>query len=244
MIGDGAFEADELEDLVDRIQIGDRTEGAQAIRQIMERSGGSRDIGAEVRRVHAQDRVRGEIQSALTAFHERYPDLVQDDLVAQSGLTAIGREIEKDLKEMGVTDEALGRVRGNDGLMLQAYTEMRTAGKGRPPEEIFGAVGDEMSKRYGFRARGTARVGGVRRVNGADPDVEAREQEKRREAIYNMRAARGYRTDDATVAAPVRGAGVDRSDKQREATRAYIAKRNRRDDEKRNGVRNQNPDAY
>jgi hypothetical protein len=240
----------ELEDLVEQIQVGDRTEGAQAIRKIMERTAGSRDIGAEVRNVQALDRAKAEVDEALAAFKERWPEMVSDELLAQSGLTVIRREIEKDLKrEYGTTDEALEPVRENSAVMTQAYLKMRVDGKGRPANEMFGVVGEILGRRFNIRPQAPGRVGEVRRVNPGDPEVIAREEEKRRAAIHKARADRGYSNDEEFIA-PIRRSTVVQTDRQREAeakraadSRTYMEQRLASHHNKRNAG-SQSPDAY
>lgn len=224
MQDDDNFQDDELEEIADQIQVGDRTEGAQALNKLIERAGSRRDIGAEVRRVQRQDTVNAEIQTALKGFADRYPTILQDELLADSGMTVIRREIEKDLKELGADDEALKPIRGSTATMLRAYTEMRMAGRGRAADEIFGVVGEEMRTRYNIRP-----------VSGRTPQ----------QVIREARAARGFANDEGHVA-PVRSARApsDAEQKRQDAARAHMEQRRARYDNVRNGIRSQNPDAY
>jgi hypothetical protein len=122
-------------------------------------------------------------------------------------------------------------------------------GKGRSASEMFGVVGEVMGRRYNIRPQAPGRVGEVRRVNPGDPEVIAREEEKRRAAIHKARADRGYSNDEDHIA-PIRRSAVVQTDRQREAeakraadSRTYMEQRVASHHNKRNAG-SQSPDAY
>jgi hypothetical protein len=172
----------EMEELTDQIQMGDRSEGAKALVRAFERLQ-SRDQGqgtptqtapAEIERIAvtalSKQRVNSEIQTALTRFGEDYPDIVNDELLADAGIAAVRKEIEKDLKALGVTEEAIRPVTRDTATMMKAYVDLRLAGhKVRTPDQIFGAAGKTLTDRFGFKpsAAAPAATNGAGRSNGA-----------------------------------------------------------------------------
>jgi hypothetical protein len=161
---DDEADLNELEDLVDKIQVGDRSEGANALKayeqRIIERARQAAQgtptqpaaLADQVRSVLSQDRIERENQTALQRFADTYPDLAKDELLAQAGLTALGKEIEKDLARVGVEDEIIASIRGNTHALVAAHKQLRMAGhKVSAPDELFDAVGSVMTERFGIR---------------------------------------------------------------------------------------------
>jgi hypothetical protein len=144
----------ELEDIADQIQVGDRTEGARALKQVIDRARGSEDTRRTVRSELASMRFEAENSAALKRFADDYPDVAKDELLAEAGVTALRRELEQDLKKIGLKDEQLKPVRGDTHAMVRAHTEARMRGaKVRAPEEILSATGKVLSERFNIHPR-------------------------------------------------------------------------------------------
>jgi hypothetical protein len=156
----------EFEELADQIQVGDRAEGARALAKAIKLAQdkgligpqgtptqtGEADIERQVSRVLTKERVTTEISSAIADLGKTYPDLVNDELLAESGMTAVRKEIVKDLKELGIEDEALKPIARNSEALLKAYVELRQAGrKVRSPGEIFRSAGEMVAKRFNLQ---------------------------------------------------------------------------------------------
>ena len=197
------YEDDGIEQLVEQIQVGDATEGAAAVREIAKRFSAADPQAIErvMRQSQARDRAVGEINGALNEFTKRNPRIVNDELFAESGMTAVRTEIAKDLKSLGVPDEELDQIRGDNKVMLAAYTHLRANGRQvRAPKELFGAVED------GFRQRGI-RTGGSRSPQ---------------EVIREARTARGFSNREEDIG-PDRHAGpTAQEEARREKTRKHI----------------------
>jgi hypothetical protein len=181
----------EMEELVNDIQVGDKTEGARALKKALAR--GTGDTRGAVRAELAALKFEAENNAALQRFADKYPDLVQDEILGDAGQTAVRREIENDLKKIGVTDEVLAPVRGNTQLMVRGYTEARMRGaKVRSPDEIFDATGKVLSERFGLHPKS-------RRVSPG-------------ERIAEMRAERGFAEEADGGGRSVPRASVQRTD--------------------------------
>jgi hypothetical protein len=196
------YEDDGIEQLVEQIQIGDASEGAHAVREIAKRFGPDpQAIERVMRQSQARDRVVGEFNDALGDFNKKNPNIANDTLLAEAGMTAVRSEIAKDLKSLGVPDEELDRIKGDNNVMLGAYTTLRANGRQvRAPKELFGAVADN------FRERGI-------RTGGARSPLEV---------IREMRTARGFSNDEGTIGPDRRAGPTAQEEAQREKTRRYI----------------------
>jgi hypothetical protein len=215
---------DELEEIADQLQVGDRAEGAQALRRLVERSAGNRDISSEVRGVLQKDKVRHEIATGLDTFSRKYPQIANDPVLADAGFTVIREEIVKDLKGMGVPDDAIEPLRRsrNTEAIVQAYAEVRAKAPNRvrSPTELLDAAGEDLRRRFNIKG------------------VSARTPQQ---VIHEMRADRGFSNDDAHIPAaraPQSAADEARSNR----ARSYLDKRVAAYDRVRNGIHDQ--DAY
>src|SRR5262245_59135954 len=111
--------ADGLEDLVDAIQVGDRSEGAAAVRKLMARAAPDPEVIARgVRTTIARDRARAEIQAGVLDIERRNPDLAKDPLLADIGMSALRGQMERDLRDLGATDEMLAPLAGNNRAVI------------------------------------------------------------------------------------------------------------------------------
>src|SRR5262245_36866246 len=116
---------EKLRAAAERIQVGDLEEGVDALEEVVELARGSGDTRQAVRSELATMKFEYENSAALKRFSEKYPDVAKDDLLAEAGVTALRREIEQDLKQIGVKDEDLAPVRSNTQAMVRAHTEAR-----------------------------------------------------------------------------------------------------------------------
>jgi hypothetical protein len=197
------FDDDELEDIADKIQVGDRTEGAQALKTLIERAGGSADVGQAVRREFAAMRQQAETTEALEGFAKKYPQLKDNHLLVDAAKRVVGIEIANDLAAAGVAENDLAGVRDNPDQLINAYGYARARGmRLRSPGEILDATGETLTREFNLRpARG-----------GRGPEQVLRE----------MRTARGYANDDAHIRT-VQPAVAAADDARRAKARDYIA---------------------
>lgn len=192
----------EFEQIAQDIQVGDTTEGAAALKRLVEKSGSRRDIGNEVRGVLARDRVQAEWQKGLERVQKKNPGLAQDELLAEAGMTAVRNEIAKDLKELGVPDEELGKIKGNNQAMVQAHMAVRANGHNvRSADDLFDAAAENLKSR------------GIRFQTNDDRDRH------RRNVVAERRAAdltrRGLSADDEADRMPARPEMSEAEEKQK-----------------------------
>jgi hypothetical protein len=228
------FEDDELEELADQLQVGDRTEGAQALRRIMQRSTTDPDaIANGVRSTIARDRVRMEIRDGLQELARTNPDLATDPLLADMGATAMRGQIARDLRDIGATDEMLNPLLGDTKAMVEAYHNIRVAGRGRPFSEIVDAAAKDV------RARG------VKLRTASDGSPEAR-RAAAASAVREMRTQRGFSNAHLDDPGPrVAATPITENEQKRQARAHEIMERRRQAYQNvRDGIRSDSQDAY
>jgi hypothetical protein len=207
-------ERQKLRDITERIQVGDAEEGAAALEELMAHS--ERRGRAALQNEITERELQRQNQAALDKFAKKYPRVASNDLLAEAGVTAMRREIEKDLKDLGIKDEVLAPVRGNAQMLVRAHNEARARGaKVRSPEEILEATGGVLSEQFGIRSA----------------------QRSAAEVVRDMRVERGYSrssTDDSRGSrAP--GSGSLTEDQQ-ERTRRYVAQRRAQNEARARGA--------
>ena len=159
---DGKSDEDKLEDIVERIQIGDKAEGRQALTELIEIMGGrgkagSDDVGRVVQQQIAQNQVLGEISQATGAFREKYKSLVEDSDLLESSLRRLSVEIRDDLVKSGVKAEDIDRASPDQLMTMHQQARIRGQ-KVRGYNEIFEKVGADVSTKFGSIIGGSTKT--------------------------------------------------------------------------------------
>jgi len=204
------FDDEELEEIADQIQVGDRTEGARALERVISRA---RSEGrGEVRQVLKEEamaaRLERENSEALDHFSKRYPQMKDSELLVDAAQTALRKEIVSDLKNAGITDEYLAPVRNDTATLVRAHGSARYNGANvRAPKDLLDQVGSTLAREF--------RIHPVSRAPA--------------ETVQMMREQRGFADRDAREgryepAAPsVRRIEPQRASQQSAATRTAYA---------------------
>lgn len=101
---------DRLRDIVEKIQIGDTDEGAQALEELVEVQ--AQAVQQRVQQQAFLSQNEREIGRVLNNFIQHYPDLAKDP--GNTGMTVLVRTLKAELKRVpGVTDEQLAAI-GSD----------------------------------------------------------------------------------------------------------------------------------
>ena len=154
------LDADKLEDIVERIQIGDKAEGRQALSELIEIMGGRKtdnnDVGRVVRQEMAQDRVMGEISQATSEFRTKYRGIVDDADLLESSLRRLNAEIRDDLVRSGSKAEDVHRASPDQLMAMHQQARIR-GHKVRGYGEIFEKVGTDVSAKFSTMIGGAPR---------------------------------------------------------------------------------------
>ncbi len=185
------IDPDKLRQITERIQVGDADEGANAMAELVQEivttvvpKSGPADTDKQVKRVLAQQRHAEEFDAALEKFSKEYPDVVKDELLADAGKTVLRREIIKDLKALGIPDEDINSISGDDRLLTQAHRDLKVAGHAvRSYDALFDTAGKTLSERFNIKRASQPQTPTPKPVQprtAADPDqIQARVDRKR-----------------------------------------------------------------
>lgn len=148
------IDAAKLEDIVERIQIGDKAEGRAAltelIGEITKAAPGLKpdEIGRVVTEQIARAQFKSEIEEATGKFRESYTGIVQDPDMLDASLRRLGAELRQDLTAAGMAPEKIDKL-SNDQL-LEFHQSVRMAGhRVRGYSQILDKVGKEVSQKFG-----------------------------------------------------------------------------------------------
>jgi hypothetical protein len=207
-----------LRNITERIQVGDVDEGTEALQEVISMARAEERANARlaVREEMVNLRLNSENDTALQKFQRKYPRVAEDPLLLEAGVSALRREIAKDLRAAGVTDEELAPIQHDTGRLASLHGKARLMGRARSAEKLLDDVGGVMSRSFNIPAatrsnrefllderqrRGfsnenlveerepPARRDGVRRVAQADA---AADHDRRRQIIAEARRARGF----------------------------------------------------
>lgn len=149
-----AVEDDRLEEIVERIQIGDKAEGRAALTELIEIVGSKvhagmkpDEIGRVVQSHMAQERVTDELKGAANAFRDKYKGLVADQDLLDTSFRRLDSELRSDLVKIGVPE---ADVRGADSnALMNMHRSARLSGKPvRAYGEIFETVGSTVQSKF------------------------------------------------------------------------------------------------
>jgi hypothetical protein len=160
-------DTDDLEEIAEMIQVGDREEGAQALGKLLKKAGGNTgDVAGQVRRQMAMEQIDREIQNGIKDLEERNPGIAKSHILGQAAMAALRAEVGEDLRAEGIPEDQVKRISSSDELALKAYKELRILGKSRKFEDI----GEATARR--MRQEGVA----VRTAKSRTPESVVRAQ--------------------------------------------------------------------
>lgn len=151
------LDAEKLEDIVERIQIGDKAEGRAALSELIDAISGSapensamkpEEIGRVVTEQIARARFKSEIEEATGKFRQEYAGVVSDPDVLDASLRRLGAELRQDLTAAGMAPEKIDKL--STDQLLEFHQQARMAGhKTRGYSQILDKVGKEVSQKFG-----------------------------------------------------------------------------------------------
>ncbi len=184
-----------LEDIVERIQIGDKSEGRQALADLIEVLGASKvgamkpdDIGRVVQEQIARDRITSEIADATTTFRTKYTGLVEDPDLLESSLRRLNAEMRDDLIKAGAKADDLARA-SPDQLMVMHQQARMSGQKVRTYNDLFEKVGTDVVKKFGAVLPAAPRQAQQPSPTPAASNAIADRMDRKRNASVQPRAA-------------------------------------------------------
>jgi len=158
-----AVDRNKLKALVERIQVGDTDDGADALHEYGElmRSSNPAKAGLEEERVRSiivQEQTNTEINDAIKGFTKDNQDLVADPLLRDASMTAIRFEMLKDLQSAGVSESALKPIAGDAERLAKEYRRLRQVGTPglRTYTEVMSAGAKTIRDKFGIKPPGAA----------------------------------------------------------------------------------------
>jgi len=148
------LDPDKLGELVERIQIGDKAEGAQAVREILEMrpSISPTEIEQIVERRLTATKTQEDVSGAIERFSSKYPTLVTNPLLVDASKTALREEIAKDILALGVPETDLAPIRHDEKALAQTVRALREGGLPvRTYDQLLDSVGQTMTQTFNIQ---------------------------------------------------------------------------------------------
>lgn len=151
-----------IRDIAGRLQVGDETEGAEALMEAIELAASQRpEMNAEqvarvVRETIDNNQAAVEINTALSDFGNDYPDIVKNPYLADAGLHILRDELTADLKAAGIPENVLDRIKDDAAALAKAQRLVRRQYPTAPMrsyKDLLGAVGEKMAENFGIKRR-------------------------------------------------------------------------------------------
>lgn len=145
-----AIDKDKLRTIVQRIQVGDEEEGAEALLELAQTlEAGKQQITPEdIGRVVARSQIQSELQGAAEAFQGEHAAVVNDPDLREVTFGRVRGEVRADLQSLGFDAEKLAGMTGEQ--LFNLHMDARAKGaKVRDYKQLFGKVGTDMTKRFG-----------------------------------------------------------------------------------------------
>ncbi len=151
---------EELDDIVERITVGDTDEAKGGVQKLVEiitkqvtatrpEQPAPDQIADLVSRTIVQQQQKSEIDTAIDDFTESYSDIVNDPLTAAAGVVATAEEMKADLRKVGMSDEQMATLGDDNSLISEAHRRVRAAGHNvRSLSEVLVAGGDKIRERF------------------------------------------------------------------------------------------------
>lgn len=147
----------DLDSIVERIQVGDKEEGRQAVADLakliikgktspIDESKVNDIVRANISRADTQR----EIDSALQRFSQQFPEIVGDDEFVDVAIRRVAKELRDDLKQQGVPDDLINKaVDANDLARLHSEVKKKGA-KMRSYDDVLQAAGTHLKSKFGI----------------------------------------------------------------------------------------------
>lgn len=149
---------EKLRNIVERIQVGDADEGAQALTEFFNevesrtkasKSPATEDVDRRVDARIAHRDTQAAIDKAMAGFATKFEAIVKDDDLATVGKQVLMRELRKDLVSAGVDEEDLAKLRSDEAI-IAAHRDFHAKRKSgiRSYDDIFDATGAYVSEKF------------------------------------------------------------------------------------------------
>ena len=157
-----SIDPEKVRDIAGRLQIGDETEGAEALMEAIELAASQRpEMNAEqvarvVQETLDNNQAAVEINTALSDFGNDYPDVVTNPYLADAGMHILRDELTADLKAAGIPENVLDRIKDDAAALAKAQRLVRRQYPTAPMrsyKDLLGAVGEKMAENFGIKRR-------------------------------------------------------------------------------------------
>lgn len=194
------IDREKLKGIVERIQVGDTDEGIDATEELVALlSHGQPEIDSNLVNEIVQEQLfqrqnQEDIDGALRSFSEKYPEIVKNDVLSEAGMTVFKREIVRDLRDLGVSEEDIAPIRSNAKALSKAHQTLRRAGhKVRSYGEIFDGVGQYMTEAFGMAPSSETQPGKKPNPPATGPSNTVQSRQDRKRSMPTQPRAAGVR---------------------------------------------------
>ncbi len=205
---------DEVEDvdvdsIAERLQVGDRNEGKEAIAELVKLVRGRNTSAVDQDRVERvveerleRNRTKQEIDTAVEKFSQAFPKIVKDDDLVDVALRQVSKEIKADLLANGLSEDDLGKFT-DPGELVKFHAQVRRTNRSaklRSYDEVLTSVGTKLTSKFGALL-GNEQPENQKPAQQRQPvaDKAAQRVEAKRAAPQQPRAS-GVRTESSAPA--------------------------------------------
>jgi hypothetical protein len=160
-----AKDPEKLKSVVERIQVGDQDDAAQALLEfrdeiIADISNGKavdpadldKRVDARIAQRSAEMQTKAEMDGAVEQFTQRYKDVASNKHLASAGFSILKDEIIADLKLAGLSEQDYAPIRNDVTALAKAQRMLRNNGsKLRTFEELLEKTGTTMVAEFGLK---------------------------------------------------------------------------------------------
>lgn len=192
---DDEVDTEKLASIVERIQVGDKEEGQEALAELVKMVGAKpkldqSDISRAVQQTLSERETMSEINRAVEGFSKEFPNLVSDDDLTNVTMTVITKEILKDLRSAGMSDDDLAAVSKDTKRLAAMHRQARLSGANlRTYDGLLRDVGTHVSEKFGIRPGSSAPAAKSPAPTPASPQRAPTDSAKAQERIDRKRAA-------------------------------------------------------
>ncbi len=195
-----------LDAIVERIQIGDKAEGAEALRELVEMVRPSTppdEIERIVDRRLTATKTQEDVSGAVERFSQKYSTLVANPLLVDASKTALREEIARDILALGIPESDLAPIRNNEVALAQTVRALRESGLPvRTYDQLLDAVGQTMTQTFNIPAPPPTPSRSNPQPPAQRQNDAARDRLDRKRAAPQQPRAAGIRADAPREAAP------------------------------------------
>lgn len=158
------LDPEKLQQIAERIQVGDAAEGAQALTELISEiankanskpSMTADDVDQRVESRLRQQRTQEEIDAALADFGRDYPEVLGKKYLASAGREILADELAKDLRAAGLTDEQITDATKDERTLIAVHRDLRSRNNPnvRGYSDLFKAAGKTLSSEFGLKSQ-------------------------------------------------------------------------------------------